>query len=196
MTRIDAVQQPPVQAAWLGVAVLALALPAAAPAGGAAGARRAAAVRRGGHGPGDRPQARGEPAVGALLHGRADAADAPQPGRGEHRGRRRERRRLLGPEPRPRPEPDRHARRLGRPDRLRPTGRQGAGRRLSRRVGPLAVALHAGHRPVRHVAHRCSWACSMRCTSSRSLGGHPWESATSGISIETPMTAAVRCRWT
>ena len=30
MTRIDAVQQPPVQAAWLGVAVLALALPAAA----------------------------------------------------------------------------------------------------------------------------------------------------------------------
>ena len=36
-----------------------------------------------------------------------------------------------------------HARRLRRPDRARPAGRQGAGRRLPRRVGHLAVALHA-----------------------------------------------------
>ena len=45
-----------------------------------------------------------------------------------------ERRRLHRPEPRPRPEPGRHARRLRRPDRARPAGRQGAGGRLPRRV--------------------------------------------------------------
>ena len=36
----------------------------------------------------------------------------------------------------------------------RPAGRQGAGQRLSRRVGHLAVAVHAGSRSVRYVVHR------------------------------------------
>ena len=40
------------------------------------------------------------------------------------------------------------------PGRARPAGRQGAGRRLPGRVRDLALALHAGHRPVRHVPHR------------------------------------------
>ena len=86
----------------------------------------------------------------AALH-RGDAARARRRG---HRGRRRERRRLHRAEPRPRPEPGRHARRLGRPDRARPAGREGAGRRLPRRVGDLAVALHARPRSVRHEPRR------------------------------------------
>ena len=121
---------------------------------GRGGSRPTPALHRGGDGHGHRAQARGEPPVGALLGGRADAAGAPEPGCGEHRGRLGERRRLLGPEPRSRPEPDRDAGRIGGPDRARSAGCQGTGRRLSRRVGHLAVAVHAGPRPVRHVSHR------------------------------------------
>ena len=47
-------------------------------------------------------------------------------------------------------EPGRDARRVRGPDRARPARRQGAGRRLPRRVGHLAVAVHARPRPVRH----------------------------------------------
>ena len=57
-------------------------------------------------------------------------------------------------EPRPRPEPGGDARRLRRPDRPRPAGREGAGRRLPRRVGHLALAVHARPRPVRHQPRR------------------------------------------
>ena len=68
-------------------------------------------------------------------------------------------------EPRPRPEPGRHARRLRRPDRARPAGRQGAGRRLPRRLGHLALAVHAGHRPVRRRrASRCCAGRRARCS--------------------------------
>ena len=54
----------------------------------------------------------------------------------------------------PGPEPGRHARRLLRPDRARPAGRQGAGRRLPRRVGDLALAVHARPRPLRRGPRR------------------------------------------
>ncbi len=84
------------------------------------------------------PTRRGAAQAGRRFH-RRDRADHP----GLHR-----------PEPRPRPEPGRHPRRLLGPDRPRPAGRQGAGRRLSRRLRHLALALHAGHRPLRHVARR------------------------------------------
>ena len=51
------------------------------------------------------------------------------------------------------------------PDRPRPAGRQGAGRRLSRRVGDLAVALHARPRPLRHRrASRCCAGRRARCS--------------------------------
>ncbi len=70
------------------------------------------------------------------------------------RGRRRQRRRLHGAEPRSRPEPGGDARRLRGPDRARPAGRQGAGRRLPRRVGDLAVAVHARPRPLRPEPRR------------------------------------------
>ena len=52
-----------------------------------------------------------------------------------HRGHRATTSGLHRAEPRPRPEPGRDARRLRRPDRARPAGRQGAGRRLPRRIG-------------------------------------------------------------
>ena len=70
-------------------------------AGGAgrAGSWRSAALRRGGDGHRHRPQARGGPAVRALLGGRADATGAAQPGRGEHRGRLGQRRRRRWPSP-------------------------------------------------------------------------------------------------
>src|SRR3546814_4222777 len=53
------------------------------------------------------------------------------------------------PESRARPEPGVDPRRFGGPDRARPAGGQGTGRRLSRRIGRLAVAVHPRPRPVR-----------------------------------------------
>ena len=50
-----------------------------------------------------------------------------------HRGHQPQRRRPDRPEPRPGPEPGVDPRRLRRPDRPRPAGREGTGRRLSRR---------------------------------------------------------------
>ena len=74
--------------------------------------------------------------------------------RRRHRGRGRERGRLHRAEPGPRPEPGRDARRLRRPDRARPAGRQGAGRRLPRRLDHLPLAVHARPRPVRRRPRR------------------------------------------
>ena len=65
------------------------------------------------------------------------------------RGHRGERRRTDRAEPRARSEPGGDPRRIGRADRARSAGREGTGRRLPRRVGRLAVALHAGSRSVR-----------------------------------------------
>ena len=54
----------------------------------------------------------------------------------------------------PGPEPDLDPRSLRRPDHPRPAGREGAGRRLSRRIGDLAVAVPARPRPVRPEPRR------------------------------------------
>ena len=107
---------------------------------------------RGDHRHGD--VAGGEGPGRALLRGGAHRRGAARAGRRVHRGDRADHPGLHRPEPRPRPEPGRHARRLVRADRPRPAGRQGAGRRLSRRLRHLALALHAGHRSLRHVARR------------------------------------------
>ena len=80
--------------------------------------------------------------------------DAARARRRRHRGRGRQRRRLHRAEPRARTEPGRDARRLRRPDRARPARRQGAGRRLPRRLGHLALALHARPRPLRRRPRR------------------------------------------
>ena len=61
---------------------------------------------------------------------------------------------LADPESRAGPEPGFGARRLRRPDRPRPAGREGAGRRLSRRQRDLAVAVHPRPRPVRPEPRR------------------------------------------
>ena len=114
----------------------------------------------------------------SVLGGRADRGDAARARRRQHRRGGRERRRLHRAEPRPRAEPGRHARRLRRPDRARPARREGAGRRLPRRVGDLAVALHARPRPLRHRARRSAarsaghavrlrLACRAPCATSR-----------------------------
>ena len=60
-------------------------------------------------------------------------ADIQRAQRADDRGHQPQRRRPHRPEPRPGPEPGVDPRRLGRPDRPRPAGRQGAGRRLPRR---------------------------------------------------------------
>ena len=99
-------------------------------------------------------QARADAARRAVLGRGAARRDTPRARRREPRERRRQRRRLHRAEPRSRPEPGRDARRLRRPDRARPAGREGAGRRLPRRVGHLALALHAGPRPLRHEPRR------------------------------------------
>ena len=101
-----------------------------------------------------RPEARVHAAGGALLRSRTHRGGPAEARRRRPRGRGRERGQLHRAEPRPRAEPGRHAGCLGRPDRARPAGRQGAGGRLSRRVRHLALALHAGHRPLRHVPGR------------------------------------------
>ena len=99
-------------------------------------------------------QARADAARRAVLgRGRA-RRDASQAWRRRPRERRGERRRLDRAEPRPRPEPGRGARRFGRPDRARSARSEGTGRRLPRRVGRLALALHAGPRSVRHQSRR------------------------------------------
>ena len=72
----------------------------------------------------------------------------------DHRGHQPQRRRPHRPEPRPGPEPGFDPRRLRRPDRPRPAGREGTGRRLSRRKRHLAVAVHARLRPVRPQPRR------------------------------------------
>ena len=54
----------------------------------------------------------------------------------------------------PGPEPGLGPRRFRRPDRPRPAGREGTGRHLPRRKRRLAVAVHAGFRPVRPQPRR------------------------------------------
>jgi hypothetical protein len=90
-----------------------------------------------------RPSARRRPGR-PLLDQRADPGRHPARQRLDDRGHQPQRRRPQRPEPRAGPEPGLGPRRLRRPDRPRPAGRQGAGRRLSRRIGDLAVAVHAG----------------------------------------------------
>ena len=58
------------------------------------------------------------------------------------------------PEPRAGPKPGLGPRRVRRADRPRPAGRQGTGRRLPRRIGHLAVAVHPRLRPVRPQPRR------------------------------------------
>ena len=106
-----------------------------------------------GHGHGH--EARGDGAEHARSRSRRPTeADLRSRGVDDIEGVARERGRVQRAEPGPRPEPGRHARRLLRPDRARPAGRQGAGGRLPRRVGDLALAVHAGHRPVRRDPRR------------------------------------------
>ena len=81
-----------------------------------------------------RDQARDEPPGRPLLDQRPDPAAHPALGRDHDRGSVAQRRRPHDPESRAGPEPGRGARRLRRPDRPRPAGREGAGRRLSRRI--------------------------------------------------------------
>ena len=90
----------------------------------------------------------------------------------EHdRGSVAQRRRPHHPESRAGPEPGLDPRRLRRPDRPRPAGRQGAGRRLSRRIGDLAVAVH---RPT----STCSTStASRRCAARRAPCSAPARSA-------------------
>ena len=121
---------------------------------------RAAPLHRGSNGYGHRPQARGGPPIGALLGGRTHTAGAPQPRRLEHRRRIRQRCRVhrqnLGPGQ------SQIAMRgvsAGQIVRDQP-GRQGAGRRLPRRVGHLAVAVHPGPRPGSTC--RASRSCAAR----------------------------------
>ena len=80
----------------------------------------------------------------------------------------------------PRPEPGRHARRLRRPDRARPAGRQGAGGRLPRRLGHLPLPVHAGPRPVRR--RRASRCCAGRRARSSAPARSPAPCATSATS--------------
>lgn len=100
------------------------------------------------------PAARGVAAGGAVLDHRSDRRGAACSGRREPRRRRRQRPRLHRAESRPGAEPGGDARRLRRPDRPRPARGEGAGRYLSRRLGDLAVAVHARYRSLRHVARR------------------------------------------
>ena len=116
------------------------------------GLRARAAVAGGGHGHGH--EARADRGRRAVLGRRPHRGSPARARRREHRGRGRQRRRVLRAEPGARPEPGRDAGRLRRPDRARPAGRQGAGGGLPGRVGRLAVAVHAGRRPVRRVARR------------------------------------------
>ena len=90
----------------------------------------------------------------AVLDQRADPGRHPARQCADARGYQPQRRRPHRPEPRARPEPGFDPRRVGRPDRPRPAGRQGAGRRLSRRKRDLAVAVHARLRPVRPQPRR------------------------------------------
>ena len=72
----------------------------------------------------------------------------------DDRGHQPQRRRPDRAEPRAGPEPGVDPRRVRRADRPRPAGRQGTGRRLSRRKRHLAVAVHARFRPVRPQPRR------------------------------------------
>ena len=101
-----------------------------------------------------RDQAR-QPRPGrALLDQRPDRGRHPARQCPDARGHQPQRRRPYRPEPRAGPEPGFGARRLRRSDRARPAGREGTGRRLSRRDRHLAVAVHARLRPVRSEPRR------------------------------------------
>ena len=90
----------------------------------------------------------------AVLGGRTERRADPQRRREQHRGARPHGAGPRDHRSRPRPEPGRHARHQRRPGRARPAGREGAGRRVSRRVADLRGAVHAGPRPVRSAALR------------------------------------------
>ena len=108
----------------------------------------------------------------------------------EHdRGSVAQRRRPHHPESRPGPEPGLGPRRLRRPDRPRPAGRQGAGRRLSRRQRDLAVAVHPRHRPV--TTSTASRPCAGRRAPCSARARSAARSATSPTS---PTSAGSRAR--
>ena len=103
---------------------------------------------------GHRHEARGRGQEGSLLLDGDERRDAPHARGHGHRGHSGERGRLHRAEPGPGPEPGGDARRVLGTDRARPAGRQGASRRLSRRVTDLDVPVHAGPRSFRHQPRR------------------------------------------
>ena len=127
------------------------------------------------------------------------------------RGSVAQRRRPHRPESRPGPEPGLDPRRLRRPDHPRPAGRQGAGRRLSRRIGDLAVAVHsrtstcststasrrcAARRAPCSAPARSAAPSATSPTSRRSTRSKAWSRATSTSSTATISAATSRARST
>ena len=145
-----------VRSLLISAAALAVATPAWAQTEQEAQAQ-AATPRRGQPGRPDhrhRDQARFDGPGRPLLDQCADAGRHPARQRQHDRGHQPQRRRPRRPEPRAGPEPGVGPRRVGRPDRPRPAGREGAGRRLPRRIRHFAVAVHARPRPVRPEPRR------------------------------------------
>ena len=100
-------------------------------------------------------EARAGAARRAVLGRGADRGSAAHSRRRGYRGCRRERGRADGAESRTRPEPGRHPRRVRRPDRARSAWREGAGRRLPRRVGDRSRSSRRISTCSTRIASRC-----------------------------------------